>query len=168
MFKKKYSLFNRYITNNKLWRFFVILTYNSNHYNHYTQFHNNNHSILLVDDENDILNLFCDCLQKFGYETISFNNPIDALNYINTSNNCNCSLIITDYKMPQMTGLEFIKKIREKDTTFKLKILLISAFIKSDIMGNDDRNNLRIDKIIEKPIRLEQLKDEIQKLLLTK
>ena len=67
-----------------------------------------------------------------------------------------------------MTGLEFIKKIREKDTTFKLKILLISAFIKSDIMGNDDRNNLRIDKIIEKPIRLEQLKDEVQKLLLTK
>ena len=67
-----------------------------------------------------------------------------------------------------MTGLEFIKKIREKDTTFKLKILLISAFIKSDIMGNDDRNNLRIDKIIEKPIRLEQLKYEIQKLLSTK
>ena len=162
-------MFNRYVTNNKLWRFFIILTYNSNHNNHYTQNHNNNnHTILLVDDENDILNLFCDCLQKFGYETISFNNPIDALNYINTSNISNCSLIITDYKMPQMTGLEFIKKIREKDTTFKLKILLISAFIKSDIMGNDDRNNLRIDKIIEKPIRLEQLKDEIQKLLLTK
>ena len=67
-----------------------------------------------------------------------------------------------------MTGLEFIKKIREKDTTFKFKILLISAFIKSDIIGNDASNSLRIDKIIEKPIRLEQLKDEIQKLLLTK
>ena len=67
-----------------------------------------------------------------------------------------------------MTGLEFIKKIREKDTTFKLKILLISAFIKSDIMGNDASHSLRIDKIIEKPIRLEHLKDEIQKLLLTK
>ena len=67
--------------------------------------------------------------------------------------------------MPQMTWLEFIKKIREKDTTFKLKILLISAFIKSDIMGNDDRNNLRIDKIIEKPIRLEILKHEVQKLV---
>ncbi len=43
-----------------------------------------------------------------------------------------------------MTGLEFIKR---KDTTFKLKILLIHAFIKSDIP-----NSLRIDKIIEKPI----------------
>ncbi len=105
--------------------------------------------ILLVDDEKDILNLFCDCLQKFGYETIPFNNLVDALNYINTSNISNCSLIITDYKMPQMSDFEFIKKIRENDTTFKLKILLISAFTKSNIMGNDISNSLRIDKIIE-------------------
>ena len=151
--------------NNKLWRFFLILTNNFNHYNHYTQYHNNNnHSILLVDDENDILNLFCDCLQNFGYETIPFINPIDALNYINSSNFSNCSLIITDYKMHQMTGLEFIKKVREKDTTFKLKIFLISAFIKSDIIVNDISNSLRIDKIIEKPIHLEKLIEEVQKL----
>ena len=157
-------MFKRYVTNNKSWRFFIILTYNSNHNNYYTQNHNNNLSILLVDDENDILNLFCDCLQKFGYETISFNNPIDALNYIYTNNISNCSLIITDYKMPQMTGLEFIKKIREKDTTFKLKILLISAFIKRNIMGNDASNSLRIDKIIEKPIHIEKLIEEVHKL----
>jgi hypothetical protein len=35
-------------------------------------------------------------------------------------------------------------------------------------MGNDISDSLRIDKIIEKPIHLENLKDEIQKLLLTK
>jgi response regulator RpfG family c-di-GMP phosphodiesterase len=144
---------------------FSHLTNNSNHNNHYNP-NNNNHTILLVDDENDILNLFCDCLQKFGYETIPFNNPTDALNYINNSNTCNCSLIITDYKMPQMTGLEFIKKIREIDTTFKLKILLISAFIKSDIIVNDIPNSLRIDKIIEKPIHLENLIEEVHKLII--
>ena len=85
---------------------------------------------------------------------------------INTSNISNCSLIITDYKMPQMSGFEFIKKIREKDTTFKIKILLISAFIKSDIMcmRNDISDSLRIDKIIEKPIHLENLIEEVQKL----
>ena len=132
-------------------------THNSNHNNH-------NNSILLVDDEKDILNLFCDCLQKFDYETIPFNNPIDALNYINTSNISNCSLIITDYKMPQMSGIDLIKKIREKDTTYKLKIILISAFIKSNIMGNDISDGLRIDKIIEKPIHLKNLIEEVQKL----
>ena len=141
-------MFNRYITNNKSWRFFVILTYNSNHYNHYTQFHNNNnHSILLVDDENDILNLFCDCLQKFGYETISFNNPIDALNYINTSNISNCSLIITDYKMPQMTGLDLIHKIRKQDTDCKIRTIVISAFIK-DNLPYDKSYITMIDKIL--------------------
>jgi CheY-like chemotaxis protein len=144
--------------NNKLWRFFLILTKNSDYYNH-------NNSILLVDDEKDILNLFCDCLQKFGYETIPFNNPVDALNYIYNSKISNCSLIITDYKMPLMSGIDLIKKIREKDTTFKLKIILISAFIKSNIMSNDISDSLRIDKIIEKPIHLENLIEEVQKLI---
>ena len=121
--------------------------------------------ILLVDDENDILNLFSDYLQKFGYETIPFNNPVDALNHLNTSNNSNCSLVISDYKMPQMSGIDLIKRIREKDSTFKLKIILISAFIKSDILDNDISNSLRIDKIIEKPIHLENLIEEVQKLI---
>ena len=106
------------------------------------------------------MNLFSDYLQKFGYETIPFNNPVDALNHLNTSNNSNCSLVISDYKMPQMSGIDLIKKIREKDSTFKLKIILISAFIKSDILNNDISNSLRIDKIIEKPVHLENLKEE--------
>jgi hypothetical protein len=42
--------------------------------------------------------------------------------------------------------------------------LLISAFIKSNIMGNDISDSLRIDKIIEKPIHLENL-IEVQKLI---
>ena len=83
-------------------------------FSHLTNNTNHTNSILLVDDENDILNLFCDCLQKFGYETIPFNNPVDALNYINTSNISNCSLIITDYKMPQMSGIRFDKEDKRK------------------------------------------------------
>ncbi len=142
---------------NNVWSFFLILTNNTNY---------DNNRILLVDDENDILNLFCDYLHKFGYETIPFNNPVDALNYINNSNISNYSLVIIDYKMPQMSGIDLIKKIREKDNAFKLKIILISAFIKSNIVDNDISNSLRIDKIIEKPIPLENLKDEVQKLLL--
>ena len=114
-----------YSTHNKLWSFLSHVTNNINNNNNDDDDDNNNHSILLVDDENDILNLFCDCLQKFGYETIPFNNPVHALNYINTSNISNCSLIITDYKMPQMSGIDLIKKVREKDTDYKIKIMLL-------------------------------------------
>jgi response regulator RpfG family c-di-GMP phosphodiesterase len=68
--------------------------------------------------------------------------------------------------MPQMSGLDFIEKIREKDTNCKVKIILSSTFIKTDlILSNAKINNLSIDKIIEKPIRLEILKHEVQKLV---
>ena len=118
---------------------FSHLTHNSNHNNH-------NNSILLVDDEKDILNLFCDCLQKFDYETIPFNNPVDALNYINTSNISNCSLIITDYKMPQMSGIDLIKKIRENDLIRFGILVIINKYI--TITFNYTNNRLYINKFL--------------------
>ena len=134
-----------------------------------------NKVILLVDDEKDILNLFCECLQNCGYQAISFDNPLEALNYIENNNNIsNCSLIITDYKIPQMNGIEFIKRIREKfdnynsynsNSNSQLKIMLISAFMKNDLDSHNELNSLKIDKIIEKPIRLEFFKEEVQKLM---
>ena len=74
---------------------------------------NDNYYILLVDDEKDILDLFTEYLSSNGFNTISFQNPLDALEYF-YKNQSNCSLVITDYKMPQMTGLDLIKKIRKK------------------------------------------------------
>jgi response regulator RpfG family c-di-GMP phosphodiesterase len=68
--------------------------------------------------------------------------------------------------MPQMSGIDFIEKIREKDTNCKVKIILSSAFIRTDLILDNARiNSLSIDKIIEKPIRLEIVKHEVQKLV---
>jgi CheY-like chemotaxis protein len=68
--------------------------------------------------------------------------------------------------MPQMSGIDFIEKIREKDTNCKVKIILSSAFIRTDLILDNDRiSSLSIDKILEKPISLEMLKNEVQKLM---
>ena len=67
--------------------------------------------------------------------------------------------------MPQMSGLDFLNKIREKDTDYKIKMMLISAFIKSDLNVDDILNRLKIDKIIEKPIHLQNLIAEVKKLV---
>jgi hypothetical protein len=45
-----------------------------------------------------------------------------------------------------------------------MKIMLISAFLKSDLDAHDTINNLKIDKVMEKPISLELLK-EVKKLM---
>jgi response regulator RpfG family c-di-GMP phosphodiesterase len=121
--------------------------------------------ILLVDDEKDILDLFSEYLTSNGFNTISFDNPVKAIKYFYQNPN-NCSLVITDYKMPQMSGIDLIKKIKEKDTNYKIKTIIISAFIKDNI-PYDKSYITTVDKILEKPIYLDRLKNEVQELIST-
>jgi CheY-like chemotaxis protein len=115
----------------------------------------------LVDDYRDTLFTFDLYLKSIGYTTVSFNDPVEALEYFN-KNIDNCILVITDYKMPQMSGLDLIEKTREKDRKYKIKIIVISATIKNDIINHDDRFlKLKVDKFLEKPISLDKLKNEI-------
>ena len=94
----------------------------------------NNSYILLVDDEKDILLLYGIWLTSDGYQTVSFDNPIEALNYLEKNDNfSHCSLVITDYKMPQMSGIDLIKKIREKDLNYKRHRLIIEWLIKQKL-----------------------------------
>jgi two-component SAPR family response regulator len=65
--------------------------------------------------------------------------------------------------MPQMSGIDFIKKIREKDSDCKIKIILISAFLK-DNLPYDKSYSMTIDRILEKPVYLDRLKIVIQEL----
>ena len=126
---------------------------------------NNDFYILLIDDEKDILDLFSEYLKSNGFNTIPFDNPVKAIKYFYQNPN-NCSLVITDYKMPQMSGIDLIKKIKEKDTNYKIKTIIISAFIKDNI-PYDKSYITMIDKILEKPVYLDRLKNEVQELIST-
>jgi len=59
----------------------------------------------------------------FNLTNIWFNNWIAQLRwkFVTYIKDESSSDLITDYKMPQKTSLEFIKKIRENNTTIKLK-----------------------------------------------
>ena len=105
-------------------------------------------------------------MKSIGYKIVSFVNPVEALDYFN-KNFGDCSLVITDYGMPQMSGLDLIKQIREKDPNYRIKIIVISATVKKDIINyNDKFLNLKIDKFLEKPMLLDDLKDEVELLLI--
>jgi hypothetical protein len=64
-----------------------------------------------------------------------------------------------------MSRIDFLKKIREKDTDWKNKMMLISAFMKSDLNVNVPLTNLKMEKILAKPISLENFIDEVKKLI---
>jgi YesN/AraC family two-component response regulator len=61
--------------------------------------------------------------------------------------------------MPQMSGIDLIKKI--KDTNCKIRTIVISAFIK-DNLPYDKSYITTVDRILEKPVYLDRLKNVIQ------
>jgi len=82
--------------------------------------------LLIVDDNESGLAARRSVLEELGYWITTAVDPIEALPLFRPGS---FSLVITDYKMPQMNGPQFIEKLREIDPT--LPIILISGFVDS-------------------------------------
>ncbi|HEU5462050.1 MAG TPA: response regulator [Nitrososphaeraceae archaeon] len=99
-------------------------------------------SIVVVDDESDLVFMFKVTLEMNGYNVIGFTNPVEALEYLK-KNHDKCTLLLTDYKMPEINGCELGRKIKEIDE--KIKVIIITAY--ENII--EDTNNF---EVIKKPI----------------
>jgi DNA-binding NtrC family response regulator len=113
-------------------------------------------SIVLVDDEVDLVQLFSDALKSAGLEVIQFDNPIKALEYVRNYHS-NISLVLTDWRMPQMNGLELTKRVSEIDE--EIKIVLMSAFE----IEQDQLKEINVGDYLKKPIHMNQLIDAARK-----
>ena len=117
----------------------------------------NKYSIIIVDDDPDLVDLFKEILEKNGYKVRGFTHPIIALEFIQ-NNHTYCNLVISDCIMPQLNGYELAKKIREINSN--IKVILISAY------GDRHLSNLEF-KFIQKPITINNLIETVEESLLT-
>jgi len=115
-------------------------------------------SIIIVDDEIELANLFKGFLKKEGYDAISFTDPIIALEYFRETSRKH-SLMITDMRMPDINGIDLAKNIREINN--EIKIFLMTAFDAKDLKDHENFKIARIDRIIQKPIRFPDLREMI-------
>jgi DNA-binding response OmpR family regulator len=119
-----------------------------------------NKSILVVDDEFDIVNLIKLALQKQGFTTYAFTDPLLALEHLKT-NSESYGLVLADVRMPAMNGFELVKKIKSMHPTIKL--LLMSAFEFNDRDLSKVLTSIKIDGYIQKPVSTKQLINIIEK-----
>ena len=113
---------------------------------------------MIIDDDEDILNLFHDFLTKEGYDVVTFLEPLKALNEIK-NNPLMYSLIITDIRMPGISGIELVKRVYSINED--LKVILMSAF---EIDG-DDLKELTYNEHLQKPIHMHALAFTIHEIL---
>jgi len=123
---------------------------------------NNQRIVSIVDDEIDITDLFHDALSTYieGISVVSFNGPALALEHY-TQNKQEYALIISDMRMPLMTGLELLKKVKELNP--KVRTMLVSAL---DMRDNPEFQKYLKDRVIdsflEKPITINRLCEKVR------
>lgn len=118
-----------------------------------------NRSILVVDDEEDIANLLKEFIAKMGLPVESFTDPVSAYNHFKENPN-SFYMVLTDYRMPGLSGIGLANKIREIDTT--TKIILITAFDISTVINSSRYKTAKINQVLRKPVKLSYLKTLIE------
>ncbi|HEX5515130.1 MAG TPA: response regulator [Gammaproteobacteria bacterium] len=113
--------------------------------------------ILVVEDESGILAALTLLLDMEGYRVTEATNGRQALERLRTTVP---DLVITDYMMPYMDGIELMRQIRQDPALAGLPVILLSAALPEDI----DLTGLA-DATLSKPVGIDELLDAIARLL---
>lgn len=112
-------------------------------------------SIVVVDDERDIVNQIKRSLEAMdGLKVYTFTDPFAALEHFNSA----CTdhhIVISDIRMPGMNGYEFVKQVKKIDP--QVKIILMSSFERSDNNILDLLPEVKIDTFLQKLFSLDTL-----------
>src|ERR1043166_10129232 len=81
--------------------------------------------ILYLDDNLEATDSMAEILTQWHYNVSAVNNPLDALKLLEKNQ---YHLVISDIRMPEMSGLEFLKKARKLRP--ELRIMLVTAYDK--------------------------------------
>lgn len=112
--------------------------------------------VMLVDDEIDIIGLFTEILTLNGISVRPFTNAEEALREFE-QNHPHYKLVISDVRMSPMSGIQFIKKLREIDAN--IKVILMTAF---EMEGSQLRE-IDTDEFFNKPIGMKNLVQIVKK-----
>jgi PAS domain S-box-containing protein len=117
-------------------------------------------TILLVDDEEDLINLGRERLSRLGYRVQATTDPKEALSLF-ASDPRAFDLVLTDMTMPGMSGLSLANLIKKIDPT--TPIILCSGFHKTVSASSPRKSG--IDRYLDKPVDLPTLAFSVRNLL---
>lgn len=106
-------------------------------------------TVLLVDDEIPLMTLGEKMLHRLGYNAIALNNPHAALELFD-QNPERFDLVVTDLRMPEMSGLELAQEMRQRDP--QVKILITTGYSETEFY--EYLENKTIQGCLIKPFNL--------------
>jgi CheY-like chemotaxis protein len=113
-------------------------------------------TIFVVDDEQMLLDLAVAILQPLGFDVRTFRDPQMALKEFPAANP---AVIVTDYAMGGMNGLDLVRECKRVNP--KQKMILLSGTVDADIYADQ---TAKPDRFLVKPYPIHELIETIQAL----
>ncbi|MEO0509396.1 MAG: response regulator [Verrucomicrobiota bacterium] len=85
------------------------------------------YSVLILDDDVDFNSLLTDIFEQANYIVTSLTDPLEAVEVFQDTQ---YDLVVTDHKMPEMTGVEFMKRI--KKIRPQVPVIMVSGYLEND------------------------------------
>ena len=110
------------------------------------------HHILIIDDNADIRLMLSDLLESQGYICEQAPDAITALTMIQERD---YELILTDYQMPQMNGIEFLERLSTLPQTLRTPVVMITATTNDELAS--EARQAGACAVLKKPVNFHEL-----------
>jgi CheY-like chemotaxis protein len=112
--------------------------------------------ILIVDDEAVLVMVGMRHLTALGHQPVGETDPLAALERFRQTPDA-FDLVVTDFSMPVMTGLQLARAIHELHPT--MPIVMVTGF--TEVARAESRDMEHIARLIPKPVTRQQLDDAV-------
>jgi len=102
--------------------------------------------VLVVDDEIHIVQVVAIKLRNNGFAVVTAENGQDAFNLACKETP---DVIVTDFQMPEMTGIELIENLRNRPATADVPVIMLTA--RGFAIDDEQKQNLKISVCLSKP-----------------
>lgn len=116
--------------------------------------------LLIVDDDRTTRKLLSLYLKGKGYEVVTAENGLDAMEKLATEN---IALILTDMNMPYMDGIELTKTLRNDPTWKETPIVMITT--EADDEERKKALEAGVNDYLVKPTNADQINESIQRIV---
>jgi CheY-like chemotaxis protein len=116
--------------------------------------------ILYVDDDESQMFLLKRMLERWGYSVHTYREQREAIEAVKAGE-IRFALVITDFKMPGLSGLEVACAVREARP--ELPVIMISGYINDELRAQATSAGIR--ELFSKPHEVEDLRDAVQRLI---
>ena len=116
--------------------------------------------VLVVDDEIHIVHVVTIKLRNNGYDVVTACNGAEAFEIACQERP---DIIVTDYQMPIMSGIELVEKLRGIEATKDIPVILLTA--RSFAIEDNQKEDLGISQCLSKPFSPKELLESIEDIL---